>query len=193
MEGFTAAMASMSLTPVLGDTCAYAHTYFDFYYIRTCSPLSCVMLTLLVRRVPWIYMLLFVLIWCKFYCVLYVDWTDVIWAPTHIVLSSGTELVFLVCFACPMLCVSKHVLTREYLVCCLIIHSEAGLYTVPSSNYHVNCWHMHTVLVGCEKRMDCSATVWYMITVLLLEILSCGRNCCGLQIKGQTWKWGSLV
>ena len=42
MVGSTAAMASMFLTPVLRDTCAYAHMCFNFYYILTSSPLSCV-------------------------------------------------------------------------------------------------------------------------------------------------------
>ena len=152
MEGSTAAMASMSLTPVLGDTCAYAHTCFDFYYILTCSPLSCVMLTLLVRRVPWIYVVLFCidLMQVLLCAIRWWDWCDMN-SHTHCTQFRYRASVFSV-FACPMLCVSKHVLIREYLMCCLIVHSASGLYTVPSSNYHVNYWHMHTVLVGCEKE-----------------------------------------
>ena len=53
-------------------------------------------------------------------------------------------------FVCPVLRVSiKHACAhepKEYLVCCLIIHSEAGLYTVPCNHHmYINCWHMHTV------------------------------------------------
>ena len=74
---------------------------------------------------------------------------------------------------------------KEYLVCCLIVHSEAGLYAVPS-NYHINYWHMQTVLVGCEKETtDCSAPVWYMITVLLLEFFHVVGTVLGYKAKGK--------
>ena len=107
------------------------------------------MLTLLVRRVPWMYVLLFCIdLMQVLLCAMHWwDWCDMN-SHTHCTQFRYRASVFGV-FACPVLCVSKHVLLREYLVCCLIVDSEAGLYTVPSSNYHVSYWHMHTVLVGC--------------------------------------------